>query len=140
MVRWITDWRTILSLAVPSDQHRILRGNPAYLGYIASAFKVSSGLRKARPHEFWEAKIAPRVAKRVVDELKKVDAALVATARGNKIGDVKHFHSLAASAQETGLAIGNLRGHVNSGHYPQVDEAKDEFASLAKEIIKRGSL
>lgn len=140
IARWVTDWRTIRSLASVPDRARILRGDPAYLGYISSAFKVASGLRKAKPHAFWEAKIAPRVMRRVVDELRKIDPVLIATTGSNKIGDVKNFHSLAAAAQETGLAIGNLRGHVNSGHYPQVDEAKNEFASLAKEIIKRGHL
>jgi hypothetical protein len=29
------------------------------------------------------------------------------------------------------------RGFVNTGHYPQVDEARNEFAALAHEVIKR---
>jgi cellulose biosynthesis protein BcsQ len=140
LARWINDWKTVLSLASKADQARLLRGEPKYLGYVSSAFKVSSGLRKAQPHSYWEAKIAPRVTRRVTDELKKISAKLVPTQGYNKIGDVKHFHSLAASAQERGLAIGNLRGHVNSGHYPQVDEAKREFATLAKEIAKRAGI
>lgn len=137
--KWVMDWATIRGLATPQDQARLLPGKPKYLGYITSAFKVSSGARKAQPHSYWEAKIAPRVAKRVVDELKQVDPSLVLNV-SNKIGDVKHFHSLAASAQDFGVAIGKLRGHVNSGHYPQVDEAKGEFAALAKEIVKRAGI
>lgn len=136
--RWVTDWKTIRSLASVEDRARILHGMPSYVGYVSSAFKVSSGARKAKPHTFWEAKIAPRVTKRVVDELRKAEPLLVAGLQGsNKIGDVKHFHSLAASAQEFGLAIGNLRGNVNSGHYAQVDEAKSEFEALAKELVRR---
>jgi cellulose biosynthesis protein BcsQ len=134
--KWVKDWQTVRGLASKKDQARLLKGKPRYLGYIASAFKVSSGMRKANPHSFWEAKIAPRVSKRVVDELEAVDDSLILDFP-NKLGDVKHFHSLAASAQEFGLAIGKLRGHVNSGHYPQVDEAEAEFGALAKEIARR---
>lgn len=139
IAKWISDWRTVRSLASPADQARLLAGSPRYLGYISSAFKVSSGRRKAHSHSYWEGKIAPRVTKRVIDALKKVDPKLILS-QGNKIGDVKHFHSLAASAQENGLAIGKLRGHVNSGHYGQVDEAAYEFAMLAKEIAKRAGI
>ena len=56
---------------------------------------------------------------------------------GNKIGGIKHFHSLAPEAQKYGRALGTLRGYVNSGHYPQVDEALAEFAHVAREIIRR---
>lgn len=139
MAKWVKDWQTVRGLASPKDKERLLAGKPRYMGYVASAFKVSSGRRKAHPHSFWEAKIAPRVKTRVVDELRSVDPALVST-HSNKLGDVKHFHSLAASAQEIGVAIGKLRGHVNSGHYPQVDEALSEFQTLAKEITKRAGL
>lgn len=135
--KWVKDWKTIRSLAEEKSA-RLLDGAPKYLGYITSAFKVSSGLRKAQPHTYWEAKIAPRVTKRVVDVLKALgDPALTPMAPDNKVGDVKHFHSLAPSAQEKGLPIGKLRGSVNSGHYPQVDEAAAEFRKLAKEIVRR---
>ncbi len=138
LARWISDWETVRGLASAADKKRLLRGKPAYLGYVSSAFKVASGLRKAQPHSFWEAKIAPRVATRIVEVLKAVDPGLIAPVNArNKLGDVKNFHSLAAAAQEKGLAIGSLRGHVNSGHYPQVDEAKGEFDTLAREIVKR---
>lgn len=139
MARWVEDWKTVRSLAAVGSRGRLLSGAPKYLGYIASAFKVSSGLRKANPHSYWEGKIAPRVAKRLIEPLRSANSALILEFP-NKLGDVKHFHSLAASAQEVGLAIGKLRGHVNSGHYPQVDEAHDEFLSLAQEVAKRVQL
>lgn len=137
IAKWVEDWKTVRSLANGKDMDsRLLAGSPAYLGYIASAFKVSSGLRKANPHSYWEGKIAPRVVKRVVEPLRAVNGSLIRK-YPNKLGDVKHFHSLAASAQEFGLAIGKLRGHINTGHYPQVDEAQAEFEVLAQEIVKR---
>lgn len=136
IAKWVSDWQTIRGLANDKSAQRLLVGRPVFLGYVASAFKVSSGRRKASPHTHWEGKIAPRVSKRVVDELRAVDRKLV-TGYPNKLGDVKHFHSLAASAQECGVPISRLRGKVNSGHYEQVDEAAAEFRLLAREIIKR---
>jgi cellulose biosynthesis protein BcsQ len=135
VAKWATDWKTVRSLA-NGNAGRLLVGRPTFLGYVASAFKVSSGQRKAQPHSYWEGKIAPRVSKRLVDVLKSANSDLVSS-YPNKLGDVKHFHSLAAKAQEVGLDIGSLRGYVNSGHYPQVDEAAAEFVVLAREIVKR---
>jgi len=136
ITKWIRDWETVRSLASSEDRARLLNGKPAFLGYITSAFKVNSGRNAANPHAEWEARIAPRVRDRIVKELEAVDPALV-LGGPNKLGGVKHFHSLAPEAQAHGVAIGALRGFVNPGHYSQVDEAAREFASLAKEIIKR---
>lgn len=134
--RWINDWKTVRDLASPENQKRLFNGKPKYLGYITSAYKVSSGRNPTRPHEYWEGKIAPRVKSRIVADLRKVDRRLVPSSR-NKLGAIKNFHSLAPQAQDNGLAIGKLRGYVNPGNYGQVDEAEREFQRLAKEIIKR---
>lgn len=58
----------------------------------------------------------------------------------SRIGGVKHFQSLAPAAQEHGVPIGKLRGRVNPGHYPQIDEAGHEFSVLAREIIRRADI
>lgn len=134
--KWITDWATVRNLASSSIRPQLLLGEPKYIGYVVTAYKVSSGDSKAHPHEYWEAKIAPRVKNKVVAELTKANPNLVLNFP-NKLGDVKHFHSLAPAAQDVGLPIGKLRGHVNSGHYPQVDLASTMFTDIAKEIIKR---
>jgi hypothetical protein len=68
--RWIADWTTIRGLATPANLKTLLHGKPVYLGYITSAYKVSSGRNSTRPHEYWEGKIAPRVSTRVVDVLR----------------------------------------------------------------------
>lgn len=136
LARWIEDWATVRRLASTADRARILRGKPQYLGYITSSYKVSSGRQATRPHEFWEAKIAPRVRDRIVEDIRKVDPSLVPEG-GNKLGSIKDFHSLAPQAQEYGIAIGKLRGYVNPGYYQQVDEASTEFATLAREILRK---
>jgi cellulose biosynthesis protein BcsQ len=138
VAKWVRDWQTVRGLG-NGKSGRLLTGHPVYLGYIASAFKVASGVRKAAAHRRWEGMIAPRVAARVVAPLREIDPSLVPS-KGNKLGDVMNFHSVAAQAQEHGVAIGKLRGKINSGHYDQVDEAGREFNSLAKEIAKRTGL
>lgn len=138
VAKWIADWKTIRSLATPADRDQIFLGMPKYGGYITSAFKVNAGANAANPHALWEKKIAPRVRDRVVNVLGAVDWDLAPTyAGGNKIGQVKHFHSLAPKAQEKGISIGKLRGHVNAGHNGIVDDARLTFLQLAKEIVKR---
>ena len=139
LARWIDDWSTVRRLASTQDRTRILKGKPQYLGYITSSYKVSSGRQATRPHEYWEAKIAPRVRDRIVEDIKKVDPSLVPEG-GNKLGSIKDFHSLAPQAQEFGIAIGKLRGYVNPGYYQQVDEAATEFAILAREILRKMGL
>jgi cellulose biosynthesis protein BcsQ len=135
--KWITDYQTIRSLAAPSLASQLLSGRPQYLGYIASAFKVNVGRRASNPHEQWENKIAPRVSTRVVNCLRSIDPALVPIGGRNKVGGVKHYQSLAPSAQEHGVGIGKLKGLVNSGYNATIDEAKDSFAALAREIKSR---
>lgn len=137
MAKWITDWSTVKSLASPADKARVFNGEPEYLGYITSAFKVNSGRNAANPHADWEKKIAPRVRDRIVKDLAAIDPKLVPQGGSNKIGGVKHFHSLAPEAQKYGLAIGRLRGKVNPGHYAQVDEALVQFRQIGADIIKR---
>ncbi len=138
--RWIADWQTVRGLATPERCQTLLHGSPVYLGYVTSAYKVSSGRSSTRPHEFWEGRIAPRVKTRVVDVLGAISTALVPFASHNKLSAIKNFQSLAPQAQEYGLAIGKLRGMVNSGYNAQVDEAAAEFQGLAKVIMQRMGL
>jgi hypothetical protein len=135
-VRWITDWATIRGIASDTHRESLLHGRPVFLGYITSAYKVSSGRAATAPHDYWEAKIAPRIQRRVVGPLEQVDGTLVPF-ESNKVGAIKNFHSLAPQGQVRGLAIGKLRGHVNPGYYAQIDEAKAEFGHLAREVAKR---
>lgn len=138
--RWIRDWATIRGLASESAKRRLLSGTPIYLGYVTSAYKVFSGRSSTKPHDYWERKIAPRVKDRVVDVLGKIHASFVPFSPNNKLAAIKNFHSLAPQAQQLGLAIGKLRGEVNSGYNDQVLEAAHEFNSLAREIKRRMGL
>lgn len=134
--KWLREWQTIRGLASPADQATLPIGRPTYLGYITSAFKVNSGRNAANPHADWETRIAPRVRDTVARELRAIDPVLVFPG-GNKVGGIKHFHSLAPNAQKLGVAIGKLRGHVNTGQNENVDEAQAQFDALAAEVIRR---
>lgn len=137
VAKWVTDWKTIRDLASDDDKPQLLPGHPVYAGYITSAYKVHTGKSAANPHADWERRIAPRVRDKIINGLNSIDPSLVPHFGGNKIGGVKHYHSLAAEAQHYGVAIGKLRGKVNPGHYSTVDDAADTFATLAAEIIRR---
>jgi len=137
LARWVRDWKTVRDLASVGDKEKLLRGWPMFLGYVTSAYKVSSGRNATRPHEYWEGKIAPRVRDRIVEDLRRVSPTLVPFSGSNKIAMIKDFHSLAPQAQVNGLAIGKLKGKVNPGYYSQVEEAAAEFYTLAREVIKR---
>ena len=134
--RWIRDWETVTNLASPEDRKQLLRGKPEYLGYITSAYKVSSGRVPTRPHEFWEKKIAPRVRECIVEVLRGTHPQLAPHAN-NKIAAIKDFHSLSPQAQTNGVAMGKLKGSINPGYYPQVEEAAAEFENLALELLDR---
>lgn len=134
--KWVGDWKTILSLATDADKKRLPKGIPNFLGYVTSAYKVKKGRSAASPHADWESKIAPRVRHQVVDALRAIDPKLASTG-SNKLGAIKHFQSLPSEAQKHGVAIGKLHGHVNGGHNVTLDEARDEFAELAREIVRR---
>lgn len=134
--KWIRDWGTVRSLATDQEKERLMVGMPAFAGYVTSAYKVKSGGKKAKPHQFWESKIAPRVKLKIVDVLSKVDEHLSLPAP-HKLGDVKHFHSLAADAQQLKLPLSKLRGKVNPGHNAQIAKAKTTFDQIAQTLIAR---
>lgn len=134
--RWVQDWQTVRSLAPNTERRRLMKGTPTYLGYINSAFKVREGNAKARPHEYWEKQMAPRISEKLAGVLEGIDSELVCGAP-YLLGEVKHFQSLPAEAQRYGIALSKLKGRVNPGHNAQIALAKDTFASLATTILER---
>lgn len=139
--QWIADWKKIRSAAKPNDKKSLFRGSPQFLGYVTSAFKQfkKKDGSKADPHDYWEKKIASRVKMKVVDVLPPENISPAVAAHGQKLGEIKHYQSLAATAQREQVAIGDLRT-VNPGHKEAVQHASESFAILAKEIAKRAEL
>lgn len=54
-----------------------------------------------------------------------------------KLGEVKHFQSLAADAQKLKLPFGELKGKVNPGHNKQIDAANKVFAAIAGGLLAK---
>lgn len=132
--RWVEDWDTIRSLV--TDGTELPLGKPTYLGYVSTAFKVY-GRKYAKAHAHWEKKIPSRVKSRLVGPLGNVNAELVSGLNGRlKIGNVKHFASAPARAQEYGCPIRKLGEHV-TGVDEHVADATEQFSALAKEMRKR---
>lgn len=134
--RWIQDWQTVRSLAPSSERDRLMKGTPAYLGYISSAFKVRHGDIKAKSHEYWEQQMEPRIVDKLAGVLESVDPSLVCGAPYS-LGEIKNFQSLPSEAQQHGLALSKLKGKVNPGHNAQIDLAKQTFSKLASTILER---
>jgi cellulose biosynthesis protein BcsQ len=135
MSRWIRDWKTVKELAEGASEE-LPKGMPRYLGYISTAFKVY-GRTHAKAHEHWERKLPARVRTRLVDRIAEVDPALTDSLNGKlKVGNIKHFASLPARAQEHGLALRLLGEHVN-GHDEQIEDAEKQFRVMAAELRKR---
>jgi len=135
LARWITDWSTVRKLASRTEQARLMRGKPKFIGYVSSAYKVYGG-HKAIAHEHWEKMLGPRIKSRMVDVLRKADENCVLFPP-YKIGDVQNFHSMAADAQKHGLPIAKLAGLVRSRQDPTIDEIRQQFAQLARGVLKR---
>lgn len=135
LARWVADWRTVRSIASADEQKRLLPGAPKFAGYIISQFKAASN-KKAMAHEYWEGMIAPRVTKRVVDELRHVDPALVPIDRF-KLGEVPNYQALMAQAQDVGLAIASLTGHASASYNEKISDAFVLFSGLATALLKR---
>lgn len=140
--QWISDWKKIRSSAKSSDRKTLLKGNPQFLGYVTSAFKQfkKKDGSKADPHDYWEKKIGSRVKMKVVDVLPSENISHAVASYGQKLGEIKHYQSLAATAQREMVAIGDLHSFVNPGHKEAVQHASESFAILAKEIAKRADL
>jgi len=138
VARWIKDWRTVQLLAPEDRRQELLSATPTYLGYIVSAFKAYGG-SKSQPHEYWEGKIAPREKTRIIDVLRQIDPKLVLDPP-YKIADVKHYHSLAAVAQDKGLPLGWLGGQANSGYAPEISAANSLFRKIAMEVYSRAEM
>lgn len=128
---WINDWQVITQLA--PDDINLLPGKPKFLGYILQKFRVYRGTISGS--------FAPYVAKleraansEIASVLRRIDKDLAsASISHNKLGQVKDFGALATLAQAQGKPF----ALVETGVPAQKQDAKKEFASIAKYIVQR---
>ncbi len=131
LITWITEWSRIADLA-PED-HYLLLGRPAFLGYIPEGFRIYRGA-VARIHSGFIQKIQKEIYSQIITVLRDVDPEL---AKGRmmdfKLGEVKDYGSLVPVSQQIGVPIAN----AENGTDAQRTHAMDTFTGIAKKIIKR---
>jgi cellulose biosynthesis protein BcsQ len=128
---WIKDWQVITQLA--PDGTNLLLGKPKFLGYILQKFRMYGG---AITGSFapYVAKLEKAANSEIATVLRRIDKDLAsASVSHNKLGQVKDFGGLATLAQEQGQPF----ALVKNGSPDQKQEAKEEFARIAKHIILR---
>ena len=131
LVGWIQDWQTISDLA-PEETY-LLKGHPAFLGYIAEGFKVYAGA-VAQQHSRFRSQIEKEIHSQIVSILRGLDPTL---ANGRlpefRLGEIKHLGQLVPASQRQGQPVYS----VDAGSPDQRDAAFEAFVSLAKRVEKR---
>lgn len=126
---WIRDWATIAELA-PDGQY-LLPGAPRLAGYIPQRFRVYGGV-PTMEHSSFLPKIEKYVFSDVIARLKEISPDLAPFPVSElRLGDVKDFGTLAASAQRSGVAICDSE----AGTSDQRDAAQSTFLAIAKKLI-----
>ena len=128
---WVTEWQVISQLA--PDGTTLLPGRPKFLGYILQKFRMYGGTISGSFAPY-VAKLEKAANSEIAAALRRIDKDLAsASVSQNKLGQVKDFGGLATLAQEQGQPF----ALVNGGPPNQKQEAKTEFARIAKHIIQR---
>jgi cellulose biosynthesis protein BcsQ len=134
LVAWISDWRTIVSLA-PDDQY-LLPGAPKFLGYIPQRFRVYRDQVAAA-----YAKMLPQIERaiqaNVVARLRPLGHHLLPVGgRSLRIGQVKDFGTLATGSQSEGVPM----SETSTGTPAQREAAARAFDEIAIRIIQRAKV
>ncbi|MGA3052009.1 MAG: ParA family protein [Chitinispirillaceae bacterium] len=126
---WILDWKTITELA--PDNSYLLKGKPAFLGYIPQRFKTY-GRVMARTPAFYLGHLQKKMHSDLISVLKEVDQSLISSSTTNaKLGQVKDFGSIVQIAQQEGVPF----SMVEAGPQYLKDEALIAFDEIAQNII-----
>jgi cellulose biosynthesis protein BcsQ len=130
---WIREWQVISQLA--PDNILLLPGKPTFIGYILQKFRVYGGSISDGFSQY-AAALEKAAHGDIATVLRNVDKSLARTSLSyNKLGQVKDFGKLATLAQTQGVSFDKVSG----GAADQRDEAKKEFAAIARRIIERTS-
>ena len=132
---WIREWDVISQLA--PDNTLLLPGRPKFLGYLLQKFRVYGGAI-AGGYAQYASQLERAVQSDIVAVLRRIDKDLANNSSSiNRLGQVKDFGKLAMVAQGLGVEFSAVTG---SGMAAQRQEARSEFAAIAKKIIERTSI
>lgn len=130
LVDWIDSWQTIAGLAPPSAP--LLAGRPKFIGYIPEGFRVYGGA-PTRNHARFLNEIDREIRSEIVGILAARDPSLIASGSQHRLGEVKHFGTLAPASQRQG---GTLYG-ADAGSPEQREDAHNALSEIAKAIVAR---
>lgn len=129
IAEWVTDWRTILSIA-PSLPH-VLHGKPHFLGYIPQRFRVYRGI-VSKGHAGLMSRIGKLVVTDVINVIRLAEPELAEAGAEFRLGEVKEFGQLGVQSQEEGVPI----ELCSKASYEQQRKAASIFDSIARKIVK----
>jgi cellulose biosynthesis protein BcsQ len=129
---WVESWQTLENLA--PDDTPLLKGKPAFLGYIPQRFRVY-GHGMARSAEKYHVRFQRHLQSDVIDPLRDLHPELVPSrsVSATKLGEVKDFSALVQAGQDQGVPLWETEG---TPEYQRI-EAQEAFAVIAKNIIGR---
>ncbi len=133
---WINEWQVITQLA--PDGTTLLPGKPKFLGYILQKFRMYGGTISGSFAPY-VAKLEKAANSEIATVLRRIDKDLAsASVSQNKLGQVKDFGGLATLSQQQGQPFASVKGA--GAILDQKQQAKEEFARIAKLIIQRTAL
>jgi len=131
---WIKEWQ-IISMLAP-DNTLLLPGNPVFLGYILQRFRMY-GDTIASQFASYATMLEKTSYSDVTEVLRRINKDLApGSLSQNKLGQIKDFASLVPLSQRQGRAF----FEVDGGDAHQKQLAKEEFTSIANNIISRTSM
>jgi cellulose biosynthesis protein BcsQ len=126
--KWISEWATIVELA--PDNLKILKGRPAFAGFVTQRFKVYGGTPSSDFASYIPL-IERHIKSDIVAELKTLGPDLIISSLS--LGQIKDFGSLSAASQRAGKPM----WEANTGTQDQRDQAHKMFTDTAKKLIER---
>src|SRR6266568_3109642 len=131
LTTWIRLWGSI-SDSHPEDA-ALLPGYPQFLGFAMQGFRVYGG-GMVRMASKYQARFEKRLLPDLINPLRKIEEDLSpSSASASRLIDVRDFSTLVQQSQEQRVPLWRVFG----GPTYQMDEARNTFYALAREVIKR---
>jgi hypothetical protein len=126
---WISEWKIISQLA--PDNTLLLPGSPKFLGYLLQKFRMYGG-KITNEFSSYASKLEKAAHSDIAVVLRRIDSTLAKhSISQNKLGQVKDFSGLVPKSQTQGKPFFKVKG----GNTKMKDDAKQEFTSIAKNVI-----
>ncbi len=135
--KWKQNWKvTGKALSGNTEGKFVLSGDGLFIGYVVNSYHVY-GKQPITDHRRWIEEI-PKKVKQFLSE-KHGRNGLVEKSWKKPLAEIQDYGRIPAKCQEVGVAIFDLDPsliqEVHVGTKANIEKAKEEFATLAKEIL-----